>query len=65
MQSQPDEAFKFILNYQDHLTKFVRLKALKTKTAKEVADHLLMIMLEQGAPSILQSDNGREFANKV
>lgn len=45
MQSQPDGDYKFILNYQDHLTKFVVLRPLKTKTAEEVADILLDIFL--------------------
>ncbi|XP_074041468.1 LOW QUALITY PROTEIN: KRAB-A domain-containing protein 2-like [Leptinotarsa decemlineata] len=63
--SQPDREFKFIIVYQDHLTKFVILKPLKTKTAEEVAYHLVVIFTLIGAPSILQSDNGREFANKI
>jgi len=29
--------FKFILNYQDHLTKFIQLRPLKSKTAEVVA----------------------------
>ncbi|KHJ41632.1 hypothetical protein D918_08279 [Trichuris suis] len=51
--------------YQDHLTKFVVLKALKSKTAEEVAHNLVDIFTLRGASSILQSDNGRKFANKV
>ena len=65
MQSEPDGEFKFILNYQDHLTKFLCLRPLRQKTADEVADHLLDIFCLLGAPHILQSDNGREFANQV
>ncbi|XP_045511256.1 KRAB-A domain-containing protein 2-like [Colias croceus] len=65
MQSQSDGEFKFIMVYQDHLTKFVQLRCLKSKRAEEVAYHLLDIFTTFGAPSILQSDNGREFANKV
>ena len=65
MQSQPDGDFRFILNYQDHLTKFVNLRALRRKTAHEVADELIEIFCVFGAPQILQSDNGREFANAV
>ncbi|XP_035218364.1 KRAB-A domain-containing protein 2-like [Stegodyphus dumicola] len=30
MQCNPDGEFKFILNYQDHLTKFISLRALKS-----------------------------------
>ena len=43
MQSEPDGDYRFILNYQDHLTKFVCLRALKRKTAEEVADQLIKI----------------------
>ena len=64
-QSQSDKDFEFIMVYQDHLTKFVILRALKTKTAAEVAYNLIDIFTLFGAPSILQSDNGREFANKI
>ena len=64
-QTQPDGKFKFILVYQDHLTKFVLLRPLETKRAEEVAYHLNDIFLTFGAPCILQSDNGREFVNRV
>ncbi|XP_063290440.1 zinc finger protein 420-like [Pelobates fuscus] len=64
-QSQPDGKFKFLLVYQDHLTKFVVLKPLTSKQADEVAYNLLDIFLLFGAPSILHSDNGREFCNKI
>lgn len=64
-QAQPDKDYKFIMVYQDHLTKFVVLKASKTKRAEKIAFNLLDIFTLLGAPSILQSDNGREFANKV
>ena len=64
-QTCPDGNYKFILNYQDHLSKFVILRALKSKTAAEVAYHLVDIFCIFGAPSILQSDNGREFVNRI
>ncbi|XP_028040732.1 KRAB-A domain-containing protein 2-like isoform X1 [Bombyx mandarina] len=51
--------------YQDHLTKFVVLRPLKTKRAEEVAHTLLDIFTLLGAPAILQSDNGREFSNRI
>ncbi|XP_026464653.1 KRAB-A domain-containing protein 2-like [Ctenocephalides felis] len=65
LQTQPDDEFKFILNYQDHLTKFVVLRPLKSKTALEVANQLMDILSLLGAPFILQCDNGREFANRI
>ena len=60
-QAYPDGEYKFMLNVQDHFTKYIHLRALKTKTAAEVAWHLFEIFIEFGAPAILQSDNGREF----
>lgn len=65
MQTEPDRDYRFILNYQDHLTKFTILKPLKTKTAEEVAYNVVDIFCMFGAPFILQSDNGREFSNKI
>lgn len=64
MQSNPDKDYKFIMVYQDHLTKFIQLCALTSKRAVEIAHKLLGIFCTFGAPSI-QSDNGREFANSV
>ena len=56
---------KWIMVYQDHLTKFCILRALTSKRAAEVAYHLLDIFLLIGAPVILQSDNGSEFTSNV
>jgi hypothetical protein len=64
LQRQPDGNFKFILVYQDLLTKFVRLYPLKNKTGQEVAKILLKIFSETTAPKVLQTDNGKEFRNK-
>ncbi|XP_060854887.1 KRAB-A domain-containing protein 2-like [Metopolophium dirhodum] len=64
-QSHPDGKYKFILVYQDHLTKFIILKPLEYKRAEEVAFNLIDIFTLIGAPSILQSDNGREFSNNI
>jgi hypothetical protein len=43
----------------------VKLRPLTHKRAEEIAYKLLDIFTTFGAPEILQSDNGREFANKV
>ena len=40
MQANTDHQFKFIMVFQDHLTKFVLLRALQTKRAEEVAIQL-------------------------
>lgn len=65
MQSQEDQGFKFILVYQDYLTKFVQLRPLRTKTAEEIAYALLDIFTIFGAPCVLQSNNKREFFNRI
>ncbi len=64
-QSNPDGVYKWILHYQDHLTKYCLLRACKSKCAKEVAHWLFQIFIDFGAPKILQSDNGREFVAEV
>ncbi|XP_060846515.1 KRAB-A domain-containing protein 2-like [Rhopalosiphum padi] len=65
MQSQNYNNYRYIMNYQDHLTKFVILKPLKTKRAEEIALNLIDIYTIFGAPAILHSDNGREFVNSI
>lgn len=59
----PDHDYKYILHY--HLTKFVILRPMQTKTAKEVAHIVLDIFYILGAPSVLQSDHGTDFANRI
>lgn len=65
MQSRNYNDFRFILNYQDHLTIFVLLRPLKTRHAEEIAYNLLDIYTTFGALEILHSDNGREFVNSI
>ena len=65
LQTQLDDELKFILNYQDFLTKFVVLKPLKFKRAADVAYHVLDIFCMLGSPHILQSGNRRKFRNNV
>ena len=65
MQSEPDGYYRFIMSYQDHLTMFTILRPLKSKTNGEVAYQLMDIFCMFGAPFILQSNNGLEFANKI
>ena len=65
MQSLTHGNFKWILVYQDHLTKFCALRAITSKRAAEVAYQLMDIFLMLGAPHILQSDNGSEFTASV
>lgn len=69
MQCYPDQTahgtFRWILHYIDHFTKFSHLRALERKEATLVGRRLFEIFCTQGFPSILQSDNGKEFVNGV
>ena len=62
MRTVPNIGFKWILNYQDHYTKWVKLKPCKTE---EVASNLVTIFYSLGAPNMFQSDNGKEFDNRI
>ena len=44
MQSQPDGELKWILVYQDHLTKFVQLRPTKSKCAPELLIYCLIYL---------------------
>ncbi|KAK2582054.1 hypothetical protein KPH14_002759 [Odynerus spinipes] len=57
--------YKYFLVYEDLPSKFVVLHALHSNTAKEVANKLLNILAIIGAPQVLQSGNGRNFAEEV
>uniref|UniRef100_A0A914PTR6 Integrase catalytic domain-containing protein n=1 Tax=Panagrolaimus davidi TaxID=227884 RepID=A0A914PTR6_9BILA len=65
LQSKPDDDYRFILNYQDHFTKYCLLRPLKCKTADAVAQQLKLIISDFGPPDALQTDNGREFKNST
>ncbi|XP_035735912.1 zinc finger protein 493-like isoform X2 [Vespa mandarinia] len=57
--------YKYFLVYEDLPSKFVVLHALHSNTAKEVANKLLDILAIIGAPQVLQSGNGRNFAEQI
>lgn len=60
MQSQNINGFRLVLNYQDHLTEFILLRALTSKRAEEIAHNLLDIYTTFGAPAILHFTDDRE-----
>jgi len=64
MHSEPDRYYRFITNYQDHLTKFTILRPLKSKTAEEVAYQLMDIFCMFGAPFILRATMLQIFEQK-
>lgn len=57
--------YKYFLVYEDQVSRFVVLKGLHGNTANEVAVKLLDILAIIGAPQVLQSSNGRKFAEEV
>ena len=65
MQSQADQEFKFIMVYQDHLTKFLLLRPLCSNRAEEESLQPTDIFLTFGAPCILHSDRVRVFVNQL
>lgn len=62
----PDDGQKWILHVVDHWSKFHFAIPIPRKTAKYVSqslqNHVFPVI---GLPSIIQSDNGREFVNKL
>jgi transposase InsO family protein len=65
MQSLSYNDHRYIMVYQDNMTKFVVLWSLKSKRTTDVAMQILDIFLLFGAPNILQSDNGAEFTASI
>lgn len=65
MQLNPDGEYKFIMHYQDFRTNLSFLRSLKSKRPEEVARALLDVFTIVGAPSVLQSDSGREFSSQI
>lgn len=57
--------YKYFLVYEDRVSRFVVLEGLRENTANEVAERLLDVLAIIGAPQVLQSSNGRKFAEEV
>ncbi|XP_076647770.1 uncharacterized protein LOC143356181 [Halictus rubicundus] len=57
--------YKYFFVYEDQVSKFVVLKGLHENTAREVAMKLLDVLAIIGAPQVIQSNNGRKFAEQV
>lgn len=54
-----------MLTVVDHFSGFPWAFPLRSKTAEEVAYHLVQLFLVIGPPRILHSDNGGEFVNQI
>ena len=59
------DTFCYILVVLDVFSRFILLRALKTKSSAEVATQLLIIFSDTGPPRKLQSDQGSEFKGAV
>ncbi|CAC5418397.1 unnamed protein product [Mytilus coruscus] len=57
------KGFQYICNIVDCFSRFAFGIACKTKSATEISKFVLSYIYLYGAPSILQSDNGKEFRN--
>ena len=60
-----DTSFKYILVLLDVFSRFMFLRALRSKSADEVANCLLKFFCDTGPPRRLQSDQGLEFKGSV
>lgn len=57
---------KYVLVMIDALTRYCEIVAIRNKTAEEVAKHFKERILDRhGAPSVLITDNGTEFNNRL
>ena len=65
MNTASSEGYKYVLVAVDVFTRFVFLFALPEKSALCVAKALLTLFGFIGFPRVLQSDNGKEFSNKI
>ena len=60
-----NDGYKYQLTIVDHFSGYPWAFPLFTKTAPEVASHLMRLFLEYGPPNIIHSDNGGEFVNAI
>ena len=65
IQSMGHMNYKWIMVYQDHLTKCYVLRHLASKHATEVAYQLMDVLLLFDAPLVLQSDSGSKFTANI
>lgn len=66
MRHLPDGDFKWICHLVDYWSKFNWALPLERKTAEEVANVLHNQVFHYfGLPTVLHSDNGREFVNSI
>ncbi|EFA09663.1 KRAB-A domain-containing protein 2 [Tribolium castaneum] len=64
-ESCPDHDYKFVMIYQELLTKFVLLKPLNSYESEEVAENLINIFGTLGPPIYLKSNVGGDFVEGI
>ena len=57
-------SFRYVLTLKDCFSKYCWLFPLKSKEGTPIANILLKLFHEHGAPTYLHSDNGTEFVNR-
>lgn len=62
--SKLNKGYRYILVVINVFSKFVWVKPLKSKSAKDVSSSIKKIIKDVGAPNNLQTDMGKEFFNK-
>ena len=65
MEMIPDGEYRYILHARDHFTRYSWGYPLKSKSSIEVAANLFDLFTTFGTPTILQTDNGKEFTSQV
>ena len=66
MSSCTDGNYNWIGHYKDHFSRFSIIWAQKRKCAAETVKCIERFVFSYlGVPKLLQSDNGKEFNNKV
>ena len=66
MSSCTDANYNWIGHYKDHFSRFSIIWAQKRKCAVETVKCIERFVFSYlGVPKLLQSDNGKEFNNKV
>jgi len=66
MRSCSDADYNWIGHYKDHFSKFSIIWPQKKKSATETIQCLeTFVFAYLGVPKLLQSDNGKEFNNRV
>jgi hypothetical protein len=60
-----EKGYSYVMTLVDVMSGYCILRAIKGKSAKDVAKVLWKVICEYGTMKILQSDLGPEFVNKV